>query len=105
MTGVLSILSETYLIPVGQQERDLAQIMLILIKKNCSDALPEFVDRTVTRFKQACKTGKVQECSLEKLSAFSGIHPDIFQYVTRIGVFHANPEPFTAMPRGNSPTR
>jgi hypothetical protein len=82
MTDVLSTINEADLISVSQQERALAQMMSILIKKDFSDALSAFVDRTVTGFKQACQVGQVNECSLEELFAFSLVFPDIFHDVT-----------------------
>ncbi|MDR1907063.1 MAG: hypothetical protein LBQ03_02505 [Puniceicoccales bacterium] len=83
ISGVLGNLNESDLIPLEQQERGLAQMIPILIKKHFFDALPAFVDLTVIGFKRTLRERGINECSLEELFTFSLVHPDTFQYVTR----------------------
>jgi hypothetical protein len=81
ITGVLSQLEDV--LPIGQQERGLAQMIPILIKKHFSDALPAFVGLTTEGFKHTVQEKGINECSLEEFFTFSLVDPDTFQYVTR----------------------
>ncbi|MDR2371583.1 MAG: hypothetical protein LBD60_00315 [Puniceicoccales bacterium] len=83
LTGVFSRLDNDDLRSTGQQEQGLARAIPILIKKHFWDALPAFVDLTLTGFKRAIKEGGVNECSLEELFTLSLMDSDTFQYVTR----------------------
>ncbi|MDR2812655.1 MAG: hypothetical protein LBB05_02630 [Puniceicoccales bacterium] len=83
ITGTLSQLDSSDLLPIMQQERGLARIIPILVQKYFFDALPAFVDLTVTGFRQIIRNGSISECSLEEYFTFSLIEPDTFQYVTR----------------------
>jgi hypothetical protein len=83
ISGVLSQLSNSDLIPVDQQERGLGHLISTLIRKNFFDAFPAFVNLTVEGFKQANKRGEIDECSLEEFFNLSLVDSNTFQYVTR----------------------
>ncbi|MDR1366914.1 MAG: hypothetical protein LBJ13_03360 [Puniceicoccales bacterium] len=83
VTGVLSELPGSGSRTAVQQERGLAQMIPILIKKHFFDALPDFIRLTVTGFEQALENGGVDECSLAEFFDLSLVDPDTFAYITR----------------------
>jgi hypothetical protein len=83
ITGIFNPLDDGDLMSIDQQEQGLARIIPISIRKHACDALPAFVNLTVTGFKRAIKEGGVNECSFETFFTFSLVDPDTLQYITR----------------------
>jgi hypothetical protein len=83
ISGALSQFDSSDLLTRRQQERGLAQIMVIKVKKETYGIFPDIAKTTTKGFEQIIEKKDLNECSLIEFIEFSLVDPDSFQYVTR----------------------